>query len=250
MTAFLVAVTPRSDKEIIAENEVEIGGSSQTVPGNLQRAIYIYQLKQWLSTEAVQGMLQASANSSGTVFYSMDTVKEFTASAPGIDLRHHIVSSYLVGYVPFETKNIWVPWLTLSRRKMYQTDKITYKGRKDVWQNSKQAYTLPRGDCEDHALSLADWLISMGQDARVVLGTYKGTGHAWVILFREGKEYLLEATQKTGFNQMKSLPLASYYPDYRPMYMFNRKCFWKNYGSSLTTRYNSSDWKKKSIYSL
>lgn len=215
-----------------------------------KKVIYIYDLKNWLRLQTVKSMLKSSSRERGTVYYSLNTAKDFTASAPGTDLKHHILNSYLVGYMPFRTNSIWTPWLTLAQKKTYQTDRIVYKGRNDVWQTSRQAYKLTRGDCEDHALLLADWLISLGQDARVVIGTHNGGGHAWVVLFRKGKEYLLEATQKSGIKKMGTLPLASLQKGYRPMYMFNRRHFWKNTGSSLTTRYRSSKWKKMSKYSL
>ena len=67
---------------------------------------------------------------------------------------------------------------------------------REIWQNSRQAYLHTRGDCEDHAIILADWLIALGHDARVVLGNHRGGGHAWVVLFQDGREMILEATSK------------------------------------------------------
>lgn len=51
----------------------------------------------------------------------------------------------------------------------------------DVWQTSQGAFLKGKGDCEDHAVILADPLIDIGLDARVVLGDYRGRGHAWKI---------------------------------------------------------------------
>ena len=215
-----------------------------------KKGMYIYELKEWLYKPVVKKMLRASRREKSMVFYSLQGAKEFSASATGTDLKHHIVNSYLVGYSPFNTNNTWIPWQTLAKRKTYQTDHLTYKGRPDVWQTSKQAYRLTRGDCEDHAIALADWLISMGNDARVVVGTYKGGGHAWVVLLKEGKEFILEATQKSGLQTMIRFPLAKQMPGYRPSYMFNRKYFWKNTGSRATSNYSSSKWIKKSRFNL
>lgn len=170
------------------------------------------------------------------------------ASALNTEDRHEIVSSYLVGYSPFETNNIWIPFLTLSQRKTYQYDHIQYAGRKDVWQTSKQAFQLTRGDCEDHAIALADWLIEMGEDARVVLGSYKDSGHAWVVLFKGEKEFLLEATRKVSRVSLKRYPLATLMTDYRPKLMFNRNDFWANEGQVHTTDYSAEYWVKKSHY--
>jgi hypothetical protein len=175
-------------------------------------------------------------------------VSDATATALGIDTRHHFVNSYLVGYEPFETDRIWVPLYTLVLRKHYEFDHIQYSGLDDVWQNSKQAYYYTRGDCEDHAIILADWLISMGIDARVVIGTHKKTGHAWVIFFADGKEYLLEPTSKRKTRTTGAIPPASLMVDYHPACQFNRDRFWVNTGSLFTTRYSGPNWKMKSRF--
>ena len=218
--------------------------------GTGQKGIYIFQLKQWLPKSRVKEMLAQSSQVNRVAFYSLRRVEDFTASAPGTDLKHHIVNSYLVGYQPFRAKNPWIPWQTLARKKTYQLDKMTNKGRADIWQTSRQAYKYTRGDCEDHAIALTDWLISMGLDARVAIGTYKGTGHAWVVLLKGGKTFILEATQKSGLKQMTKLPLAKQTPGYFPRYQFNRMHFWKNTGSAATYNYSSSKWVKKSKYNL
>ena len=118
-----------------------------------------------------------------------------------------------------------------KRRGADQLDSINYIGKDDVWQTSRQAFYYPRGDCEDHAIVLADWLTMMGEDARVVIGEWKGGGHAWVTLFRDGNEYLLEATRKKGLGRNQPYPLASLFPIYRPRYMFNHESFWVNTGA-------------------
>jgi hypothetical protein len=215
-----------------------------------QKGILIIKAGRWIPKAIVKKMLHSSSRSSGVVFYNWNKIDAFTASAQGLDHKHHIVNSYLVGYSPFRAINTWIPWQTLALKKKYQVDHLTYKGRKDVWQTSRQAYKVTRGDCEDHAIALADWLINMGNDARVVLGTHKGGGHAWVVLFKGGKEFLLEATQKSGLNTMRKFPLAKYQSGYHPKYMFNRTHFWKNTGSSSTKKYTSSKWIKMSKYTL
>jgi hypothetical protein len=115
----------------------------------------------------------------------------------------------------------------------------------DVWQTSKQAYYWLRGDCEDHAILLADWLIEMGYNARVVLGKYKKNGHAWVVLFYDQKTYIIEATNK---QNRRNYPLANKLPNYKPAFMFNRDFFWKNTGTVLTTIYDNPKWKKVSSF--
>lgn len=203
---------------------------------------------QQYSAGQVQDLLNRSRGQDGVLFYSINNIEAFTASAQATNYHHYIVNSFLVGYQPFQTDNLWMPMLTLARQKTYQLDHLTYRGYKEVWQTSKQAFEYTRGDCEDHALALADWLIEMGEDARVVLGTYKGQGHAWVVLFKDNKEYLLEATRKRGWKRMRYLPLARYEYDYRPAYMFNRSYFWKNNDPLNKNRYDTPHWQEQSRY--
>jgi len=250
LTVIFFSPIDRSEFIIAESLDIHIDKSIQLEKVSEKKALYIYKRKHWLFLQKIKKMLHSSKNRRATVFYSMKKVKNFTASAPGTDYNHHIVNSYLVGYIPFRTNNIWIPWLTLAKKKTYQTDMMTHQGRNDVWQTSRQSYKYTRGDCEDHAISLADWLIGMGHDARVVIGMYKGGGHAWVVLLKDGKEYLLEATRKSGIKKMGKFPLAKHQDGYRPMYMFNRTQFWQNTGSSLTVNYTSAKWKRKSKYIL
>jgi len=118
----------------------------------------------------------------------------------------------------------------------------------DLWQNSAQAYLLPRGDCEDHALALADWLISEGVDAKVVLGKYKTQGHAWVVASKNNKVYLLEATSKRVGKSWNHYPLAQMSNHYYPMVMFNRTDYWVNTTRLATTDYVGKHWQKTSEF--
>ena len=168
-----------------------------------------------------------------------------TTIAPGLDRRHHFANAYLVGYVPFPQVEAWVPLAALAQRKRYQFDHEQYPGAPELWQTSREAFFHPRGDCEDHAIAVADWLIGLGHDARVVIGTMRGGGHAWVVLFDGPRTYLLEATDK---RPGRALPLASQLPDYRPEAMFNRDQYWVNAGSPLTTDYRGARWQPRSRF--
>jgi len=175
-----------------------------------------------------------------------DSVKnEATTSAMGLDWKHHFVNSYLVGIHPFTVENKWLPLYTIAQMKTYQLDSEQYKAD-DLWQNSAQAFMLPRGDCEDHAIILADWLISEGIDAKVVVGMYKTGGHAWVVATMNNQEYLLEPTAKRIRKSWNHFPLASLATDYHPSFMFNRKYFWVN--TNKTVSYKASDWLKTSNF--
>lgn len=194
----------------------------------------------------IELMLRATGDRSGTFTFEDRIAGIFTMSAQAIDRRQYLVNAFLEGYEPFRVDNVILPLYVLAQRKSYQLDVEQYAGREEVWQSSRQAYFYPRGDCEDHAILLADWLISMGEDARVVVGEMRGGGHAWVVLFKNGNEYLLEATTKNGISRHKPYPLAALFAGYCPAYMFNRESFWENTGMKFTTKYSGKHWVRKS----
>ncbi len=175
----------------------------------------------------------------------------FAYAAMGIDRNYYFANSYLVGYQPYKTTKLWQPLVTLALKKTYQFDHDQHGANwKDIWQNSKQAYYYSHGDCEDHAILLADWLISMGYDARVAIGKVPSGGHAWVILYYDNKEYLLEATSKRRPRSIGDFKLAKFAAEYRPEYLFNRDSFWANTGTHLTTRYSGNHWIKTATFIL
>ncbi|MGJ8694035.1 MAG: hypothetical protein ACSHW0_16325 [Thalassotalea sp.] len=171
-----------------------------------------------------------------------------TSSTIGVDWQHHFVNSYLVGIRPFNVDNNWLPLYLIAKLKTYQFDQEQY-GTVEMWQNSAQALLLPRGDCEDHALALADWLISEGVDAKVVIGTYKKGGHAWVVAQMNQQTYLLEATNKRVRKSWNHLPLAALSQHYSPTHMFNRTDFWFNTQPAITKDYVGGHWVKTSKFS-
>jgi|GEM_PF-875917 len=202
-----------------------------------------------LSEKRINSMLAKADKKSGILIYSWRNAGKYTMSAQAVDQSRHLVNTFLEGYQPFKVENVMMPLYILAQRKSYLLDSKQYQGRADVWQSSRQAFLYPRGDCEDHAIVLADWLIEMGQDARVVVGDMDGAGHAWVVLLKGGKEYLLEATKKYGLGRNKPYPLAVLHKGYHPRYMFNREGFWVNNDTKYTTDYSGKHWEKKSHYS-
>lgn len=168
-------------------------------------------------------------------------------SALGVDWKHHFANSYLVGFRPFAVENNWLPLYTIAQLKTYETDDVQYNTA-ELWQNSAQAFMTPRGDCEDHAIMLADWLIAEGVDARVVGGKYKGGGHAWVLAIIDNKEFILEATSKRKTKNWNHYPLASLATGYQPEFMFNREQFWVNTKIGITNNYRGDHWKHTSTY--
>ena len=213
--------------------------------------LYILPIRKRRSARQLERMLRKWDHHDGPVYYWLSEKHDnlvYTMSARGIDDRQHLAHAYLEGYEPFITDNFMIPLYALAQRKRYQLDSINYFGKDDVWQTSRQAFYYPRGDCEDHAIILADWLTMMGEDARVVIGEWKNGGHAWVILFRDGNEYLLEATRKKGLGRNQPYPLASLFPNYRPRYMFNHESFWVNTGALHGQSYSDPAWVEASHY--
>lgn len=170
-------------------------------------------------------------------------------AATGLNKRPYFANSYLVGFVPFKTDKAWVPLATLSMRKSYMLDhKLHGPAFADIWQNSEQAYYHSHGDCEDHALILADWLIGLGYDARVVIGEVPQGGHAWVVLFLEGQQLVLESTSKNRPRSVSDFYLAALATDYRPKIQFNREQLWVNTGTTYTTQYTGDHWELRSHF--
>ncbi|MHC3994278.1 transglutaminase domain-containing protein [Thiomicrolovo sp. ZZH C-3] len=161
--------------------------------------------------------------------------------AYGRDLKAYYANGFFKHFIPFRGDSKWNAMHHVSRHMRYMRDEEQFKGYTEIWLSSEEAYLSGRGDCEDHAILLADWLCGIGYDARVVFGTYKNEGHAWVVVFEAGKTYLLEATAK---RVKSSFPLASALPNYHPRGMFNARDIWYNYGSPLTTNYTGGQWVK------
>lgn len=201
------------------------------------------------SVQAKIARLKTSRDNDYYSYYWNDSDGEkATVTSMGIDYKYHFVQSYLLGIRPFETENDWLPLYAVSQLKTYQRDNEQY-GIMEIWQNSVQAFTNTRGDCEDHAIVLADWLISEGLDARVAVGYYKGNGHAWVVVYKNDKVYLLEATSKRIKKSWNHYPLAMLAAEYEAEYMFNRDSFWLA-KSSRTRVYDESNWKLMSTFSF
>lgn len=166
-----------------------------------------------------------------------------TTVAPGTDRKHHFVNAFLVGFVPMRDVPPWVPLYVIAKRKKYLLDKTQY-GVEEMWQTSREAMSTLHGDCEDHAIALADWLIGLGKDARVVLGRARGEGHAWVVVVDRDTTWLLEATDKRRLRRW-SYPVASLHSDYVPKEMFNRQHWWRNTGGA-TVDYVGPHWQRAS----
>ena len=182
------------------------------------------------------------------LIWTFRKIEGASATAMGTDRQHHFVNAFLEGYRPFWVDHPWMPLYAIAMRLKYQPDTQQYAGLRDVWQTSRQAFFNTRGDCEDHAILLADWLIGCGIEARVIVGTIPTGGHAWVVVFMEGQEFLLEATSKRKRRQWSHYPLASLTSGYTPTIMFDRDSFWMYTGPPGFNSYSGDHWEKRSRF--
>lgn len=226
------------------------GSESGEVQDNQSGTVLVSGSQSPLTENMVQQAVskRSDAESGYISIWNWQGLENVTASARGLDSLHHFANSYLVGFQPFATKELWIPLYTLAIRKEYQYDHLQYAGLADIWQTSRQAYYQKRGDCEDHAILLADWLINLGIDARVALGTHKGEGHAWVVAVVNNTEYLLEATSKRRQSSWQAMPLAALAEGYEVEFQFNRDYFWAKTTSASTHSYRGEHWIRKSQF--
>ena len=77
----------------------------------------------------------------------------------------------------------------------YRSDRET-RSQRDFWEPPDIFEKRKAGDCEDHAIWAWRQLHDLGYKARLVLGYCKGRAHAWVLIFANGRAYLMEPTLK------------------------------------------------------
>ncbi len=118
--------------------------------------------------------------------------------------RFRYVNEFLTGYAPpavfardqSRVHELFTIWSAVHENCIYARDPGARKESTDCWQTSLETQRLGRGDCEDSAIFLCDWLLARGFLARVALGRYGDLGgHAWVVVKLDDKEYLLESTE-------------------------------------------------------
>jgi len=163
----------------------------------------------------------------------------FDSFAPDETGAYHRPDWFMRGFQPdtvlSEPLDAWLFVLTNCR---YVTDRQQF-GREEVWQLAARSYARRQGDCDCLAILLADWLGARGLDARVVLGTARKTGHAWVALRQEGRDYLLETTGGRG-HYKRMPPRADVLPEYMPAEQFSRQGVWYRTSGKWTADYRSA----------
>ncbi|WP_299264659.1 hypothetical protein [uncultured Psychrosphaera sp.] len=251
--SFLEKPKSKFDTELLFQAEI----AAKNIPlsfasSNNQQGVVTYlsdgfSLSEYDMQEAIRQQTSFQHHVNQSLIWKDSFGNDATMTTFGLDQYHHFVNSYLVGIRPFEAENDWLPLYVIAQRKSYQLDQKQY-GFSELWQNSAQAFKSLRGDCEDHAIALADWLISEGVDARVAIGKYEGGGHAWVVAFKNSQAFLLEATSKRVGKSWSHYPLASLAKGYQASYMFNRDTLWKSL-EGYTNEYKSSSWQELSRFS-
>jgi predicted transglutaminase-like cysteine proteinase len=175
--------------------------------------------------------------------------------APGMDGRYRFVNEFLEGYKPpvkhlidqSRRAELMTIWQTVTAGCRYTTDIGSIQGSnaaapaREIWQTARETERLGRGDCEDSAILLTEWLLARGFEARVAAGFVTGPGgggHAWVVVRLDGTEYLLEPTEGANGAQ-RLLTISEAGPRYAPLVLFDRHFF---YIRPQPTRWDGSYW--------
>ena len=144
-------------------------------------------------------------------------------------------------------------WMDVAKTVKYEKDDKHFNGRLDVWQTAAETLSFRVGDCEDHSILLADWLVSEGYEVRLAIGETRSndeewSGHVWVVLRSGGIEYLIEAAKKTtiqafpgadprrieemwrSFYRLETVDALT--KNFRPFFVFDQQHIWtrKGYG--------------------
>ena len=112
----------------------------------------------------------------------------------------------------------------LINQGKYINDQLNW-GSKDVW-NSPGQFMERFGDCEDFAIAKYVALLMAGvpdDSMRIVAVNDLNlkVGHAILVIFIDGKNYILD-------NQVKSLIEDKRIRHYEPIYSINRKYWWRH----------------------
>jgi hypothetical protein len=165
---------------------------------------------------------------------------------PAIRLRRnpdgeiYFAQGFVTRFKPQEVQSLSSALTFLGQSVQYEPD-LSALGGSDVWQTGAGTVRRGRGDCEDHAILLTGMLITLGYDARVVLGNWRGAGyHAWVVYpDSSGKFRVIESTSKASGG--RELEVSEWDGVYIPELMLNDKFLWELAGGKGGDRL--SDWR-------
>jgi hypothetical protein len=177
---------------------------------------------------------------------------DYGVLAPDANGQFRYVNEYLTGFQPpahyaadsSRLHELYTIWNAVVDHCTYTKDSTPVNPTRDAWQTGLETLTRGKGDCEDSAVLLADWLISRGFDARVALGRFGDMGqHAWCVVRLDGIEYLLESTE--GHRNMEKPAYATELgARYVPDTMFDRDAIYVR--SRPRDRFDGIYWSAKS----
>ena len=122
------------------------------------------------------------------------------------------MGAYVSQPIPTKCKN-----LTEIRRFLitcrYVSDPMQF-GQRDYWMLPQEFEERKKGDCDDFALWTWRQLLSMGYDARFVVGHSGryGNGHAWVTYTENGRTFLVESLAAWATPKLPRLSTVRYQP--------------------------------------
>ena len=87
-------------------------------------------------------------------------------------------------------------------------------GKDDYWQPPEHFEKTKKGDCDDFALWTWRQFLSMGYDARFVVGCKRHYGHAWVSLRRDSKYYVVEPQYWIVGDTFPRLSTIQFHPEF------------------------------------
>jgi predicted transglutaminase-like cysteine proteinase len=148
-------------------------------------------------------------------------------------------------------------WMDVAKTVKYEKDDKRFNGRPDVWQTAAETLSFGVGDCEDHSILLADWLVSEGYEMRLAIGETRSndegwSGHVWVVLRSGGMEYLIEAAKKTtiqafpgadprrieemwrSFYRLETVDALT--KNFRPFFVFDSQRIWTRRGYGVNQK--------------
>jgi hypothetical protein len=116
-----------------------------------------------------------------------------------------------------------------EKRITYVRDTISEHGSTDHWDMPFEVMAVGyRADCEGSSFLRAAMAKKVKAQVYTALGLYKGGGHAYNILYQDGKIFILEATSNK-FNpiEIPGCDLNKKVGDYDTYYVFSGRKVWK-----------------------
>ena len=141
-------------------------------------------------------------------------------SGARLDFAAYLKGDTLVAVTSLEEVQDWL----LGCR--YEHDEVLF-GEADFWQHPSTFERLRAGDCEDYAVWAWRKLIELGEDVDLVAGWCVRDGeldgrHAWLLLRRDGVEFLFLFEPVARDRQQMLRPLAEVRAYYVPQFGVDR----------------------------